>query len=147
MAYRFVRHYSTFSRRAPTQCKPRTARSSYPSKHDTSKQCWFSVGPASQTMGQHCSNIVSMCRICSSMSPVQRGFRSKLVFNLCKVVCFRSFPAKTKHLYNIYTTSAQRLRPTLYKCYTNVLCLLGWWIQELWNFVFCKKSKCFHVWN
>ena len=35
-------------------------------------------------------------------------------------------PVNTKHLYNIYTTSAQRLRhwPN-YKCYTNALCLLG----------------------
>ena len=42
------------------------------------------------------------------------------------------FPAaETKHLHNICTTSAQRLRryrhvgATLCKCYTNVLCLLG----------------------
>ena len=34
--------------------------------------------------------------------------------------------ANTKHLYNIYTTSVQRLRRwTLYKYNTNVLCLLG----------------------
>ena len=36
----------------------------------------------------------------------------------------RAFPANTKHLYNMCTTPAQRLRPALYKCYTNVLCLL-----------------------
>ena len=42
-------------------------------------------------------------------------------------ICTTEGPANTKHLHNIYTTSAQRLRrwPTLYKCYTNVLCLLG----------------------
>ena len=40
---------------------------------------------------------------------------------------FEGSPANTKHLYNIYATSAQRLRrcPTLYKYYTNVVCLLG----------------------
>ena len=38
-----------------------------------------------------------------------------------------SFPANTKHLYNMYATSAHCLRrwTKLYKCYTNVLCLLG----------------------
>ena len=35
-----------------------------------------------------------------------------------------SFPANTKQLYNIYTMLDQRT--TLYKCYTNVLCLLGY---------------------
>ena len=37
-----------------------------------------------------------------------------------------SYPSKHKHLSNIYTTSAQRLRhwSTLYKCYRNVLCSL-----------------------
>ena len=34
-----------------------------PSKHDTLKQCWFNVGPASQTVGQHLTNIVSMRRV------------------------------------------------------------------------------------
>ena len=34
----------------------------------------------------------------------------------------------TKHLYNIYTMSDQRLRRwvDVYKCYTNILCLLGY---------------------
>ena len=38
-----------------------------------------------------------------------------------------SIPANTKYLYNICTMLDQRRRrvPTLYKCYTNVLCLLG----------------------
>ena len=44
------------------------------------------------------------------------------------------FPANTKHLYNIYTTPAQRrlfdVRPTLHKYYTNVLCLLGYCFQS-----------------
>ena len=38
-----------------------------------------------------------------------------------------SYPAKTKHLYSIYTMLDQRRRRwlALYKCHTNVLCLLG----------------------
>ena len=37
------------------------------------------------------------------------------------------YEANTKHLYIIYTMLGQRrtVEPTLYKCYTNVLCLLG----------------------
>ena len=33
-------------------------------------------------------------------------------------------PVNTKHLYNIYAMSAQRLQ-TLYECFTTALCLLG----------------------
>ena len=38
-----------------------------------------------------------------------------------------NYPADTKHLYTIYTMSVQRqdVGQTLYKCNTNVLCLLG----------------------
>ena len=35
------------------------------------------------------------------------------------------YPASTTHLYNIYTMLDEDVGPTLYKCYTNVLCLLG----------------------
>ena len=42
-------------------------------------------------------------------------------------VCY--CPANTKHLYNIYSLQRRPnvfdVVPTLYKCYTNVLCLLG----------------------
>ena len=40
---------------------------------------------------------------------------------------FGQYPTNTKHLYNIYTTSANvfDFGSTLYKCYANVLCLLG----------------------
>ena len=40
---------------------------------------------------------------------------------------FSGVPIKTKHLYNICTTSAQRHRrwSNIVQCYTNVLCLLG----------------------
>ena len=34
----------------------------YPSKHDTSTQCWTYVDPPSTTSVQHWSNIGSMCR-------------------------------------------------------------------------------------
>ena len=48
-------------------------------------------------------------------------------------MCFAPFPANTKHLYKICTLLDQRhalklskgVGRTLYKCYTNVLCLLG----------------------
>ena len=50
---------------------------------------------------------------------------------VCIKIVFFTDPANAKHLYNICTTSALRLRrwpnvfdvcQTLYKCYTNVLC-------------------------
>ena len=39
-----------------------------------------------------------------------------------------SLPESTKHLYNIiqYWTNVEDAGPTLYKCYTNLLCLLGY---------------------
>ena len=39
-----------------------------PSKHYTSKLCWFNVGPPSATLDQHWTNIVSMCRGCWASS-------------------------------------------------------------------------------
>ena len=41
--------------------------------------------------------------------------------------CLITTTANTKHFYNIFTTSAQRLRrwSNFVKCYANVLCLLG----------------------
>ena len=47
-----------------------------------------------------------------------------------KYICF---PANTKHLYNNCTTSANvfDVGPTLYKCYTNVLCLLGCHVERM----------------
>ena len=41
-----------------------------------------------------------------------------------KVTFLPQYPVSTKHSYNICTTSDQRL-PTLYRCNTSVLCLLG----------------------
>ena len=42
------------------------------------------------------------------------------------MLCKYTSSANTKHLYDICTTPAQCLRrPTMYTCYTNVLCLLG----------------------
>ena len=35
-----------------------------PSRHGTLNQCWFNVGPASQTMAQQDANIVSTSRAC-----------------------------------------------------------------------------------
>ena len=35
----------------------------HPSKHDTLNHCWFDVGPASATLGQHQTNIGSTYRV------------------------------------------------------------------------------------
>ena len=35
----------------------------HPSKHNTSTQCWYTVGPVSQTVAQHCINIVLILRV------------------------------------------------------------------------------------
>ena len=35
----------------------------HPSKHDTLNHCWFDVGPASATLGQHQTNISSTYRV------------------------------------------------------------------------------------
>ena len=35
------------------------------------------------------------------------------------------FPENTKHLHNIYSIG---VGPTLYKCYTDILCLLGLYV-------------------
>ena len=40
-----------------------------PSKHETSSQCWFNVGPASQTVDQHKTKIGSMSHLCWSTDP------------------------------------------------------------------------------
>ena len=50
-------------------------------------------------------------------------------------------PVNTKYLYNIYTESDQRgAGPTFYKCYTNVLFLLG--SQEGSKLTFQLSSCC-----
>ena len=48
---------------SPSPCKPRTqAHQHYiPSKHQTSNQCWFDVGPASWTLAQHQTSIGTTC--------------------------------------------------------------------------------------
>ena len=38
----------------------------------------------------------------------------------------RSFPINTKRVYNKCRTNVEEVEPTFYKCYTNVLCLLGY---------------------
>ena len=48
---------------------------------------------------------------------------TQYTFVQCVCVLLVHNPVNTKHLYNIYTMLDQR--PTLYKCYTNALCLLG----------------------
>ena len=50
-----------------------------------------------------------------------------IIFQAVPTLSSSNFTANTKHLHNICTTSVQRPRrcSTLYKFYTNVLCLLG----------------------
>ena len=75
-----------------------------PGEQKTLNKCWFNVGPPSTTLEQHWFNVLCLLGTVSIL-------------------------ANTKHLYNICTTSAQRLRrwsnivQMLYKC----LWLMGWW--------------------
>ena len=64
--------------------------------------------------------------------------QQKSSFYTCHLIPrLRGTPVNTKHLYNIYTTSAQRLRnvldvgPTLYKCY-------------IWNTAFAHRDWLYH---
>ena len=78
----------------------------YPSKHQRLNQCLCYVDSASQTVASIITTLVQ--RFVVTGVEVQRG------------------PVNTKHSYNINTLVVQsrRLRPTLYKCYTNVVRLL-----------------------
>ena len=35
-----------------------------PSQHETFTQCWYNVGPSSETLAQHCTNIGWTSRVC-----------------------------------------------------------------------------------
>ena len=66
----------------------------------TLTQCWSNAGPPSATVAQHQTSTGSTPRVpWDTLNPVN-------IF--------------VEHLYNVGPTSK-----TLYKCYTNVLCLLG----------------------
>ena len=71
-------------------------------------------------------------------------FTAKITF-CCFFLRWQAVSRLHSHLYNMYTTSAQRLRrcPTLYKCYTNVLCLLGCTIAALME-AFRAVEFCSH---
>ena len=83
-------------------------------KHDTLTQCWVSVGPPSTTLNQHKRSIGLPCR-------------DQLLF-----------PPNTEHLYNMCTTSAQRLRRWCNNCptCTNVIQMFCvYWVER------SKRSK------
>ena len=48
-----------------------------PSKHEALNQCWFDAGPASQTVGQHCTSICSgrVCWVCRQAPKRNNKFR------------------------------------------------------------------------
>ena len=53
------------------------------------------------------------------------------------------YPVSTIHLFYVFTqcwTNVEDAEPELYKCYTNVLCLLGIYYKK-------KFIKCFHILN
>ena len=52
------------------------------------------------------------------------GKAQRTVVQLCAMFETAIGTQQTKHLYNIFTMVKDN-GPTLYKCYTNVLCLLG----------------------
>ena len=81
--------------------------------------CWFNDGP------KFCLN-----RINFSFLPRRGTSASQMNRPACRP---RAFPANTKHLYNIYTTSAQRLR----RCFVfaGLWREVLWWL-DLWSFAF-----------
>ena len=58
----------------------------------------------------------------NAMQEQQKAIDNKYIVEICFPIFTN--PVNTKHLYNIYTTYPTFI-PTLYKCYTNVLFLLG----------------------
>ena len=75
-------------------------RSSVHRKHETLTQCWSNAGPLSATLAQH-----------------QTSFNAS-----CLLGCVQ--PSKHKTFLQCWS-NGEDVVPTLYKCYTNALCLLG----------------------
>ena len=57
-----------------------------------------------------------------------------------RTTCFKERRAQSQQTQNFCITFVQRrpnvfdVGPTLYKCYTNILCLLGYFLNEIANF-------------
>ena len=70
--------------------------------------------------------IVMNLRLACEARKKDNWFPVYLYIELNTCIDVKSYPASAKHLYNIYTMSAQRLRRCYnIVCYTNVLCLPG----------------------
>ena len=70
--------------------------------------------------------IVVNLRLACAARKRDNSFSVYLYIELNTCIDVKSYPASTKHLYNIYTTSTQRRRRwSNFVCYANVLCLLG----------------------
>ena len=78
-------------------------------------QCWTNVEDVGPTLYKCCTN--SLCLLGNNDLHYVNGLHAMLHYNA----------ANTKHLYNICTMLAnvEDVGLTLYKCCTNVLCLLG----------------------
>ena len=82
-----------------------------PSRQEILSQCCFNIGPPSSTLAQYLPNTGWMSRVCWDGS---------------------DYPANTKkHCITFVQRrpNACDVGPALYKCYTNVLCSLGMYIQ------------------
>ena len=78
------------------------------------------------------------CETYSGISP----YHILAVVELQSVLLYHN-PANTKHLYNIYAMldQCEDVGPTLYKCYRNVLCLLGiMWVDRMRKYKRCSFS-------
>ena len=88
-----------------------------PGKHGTLTQCWFNIGPSFLMLNQHWINIGSTSRVCWNLfcSTKIQWLLTQQTQNICTtfVQCW---------------TNVEDVGPTLYKCYTDVLCLLGTWM-------------------
>ena len=65
-----------------------------PNKHETMTQCCRNVGPASQTVAQHYSNIGSSCRVCL-VGEENHWYQDIILFS-GECVCFLTAEKKSK---------------------------------------------------
>ena len=102
--------------------------------HETLNRCRVDVGQPSTMLFHHSTNafFVLLIEMVILTNHTPKNWVSLSQANSLVGKTTRLIPANTKHLYNICITFVQ-CRPnvfdvgsTLYKCYTNVLCLLGW---------------------
>ena len=111
----------------------------YRNKYKTFTQCRFNVGPGLRrqpnikpALGERLVSLQLKILCMKEINKIQQCKHDKNAI-ICKAcnVCNNTFSQKTQ---NICITFVQRRPnvfdggPTLYKCHTNVLCLLGYWV-------------------